>query len=210
MKGTLPNKARSLPRIPTNNAVNFPKFLTIYGCSVVRKQKTNLKYYHTPISCTRNFKDTQSKFYFPIFLSCFWVQEVTGDASAQDRDGNDLWLEMGIRKLICTAMQVEFNAQWSMGSSHSTQNWNSTTTSLEKSATWNFVKIHRQCRCYNLRDGHSRFNRRFWRQQTGEKRETEREREKRKEKQKKKKVYQKSDASSFWDELILLMRFAVT
>ena len=50
-----------------------------------------------------------------------------GNAHVQDTDGNDLRLKMGIRKLTCTVTQVESNAQWSLGSSHPNQNWNSTT-----------------------------------------------------------------------------------
>jgi len=79
-----------------------------------------------------------------IFLSCSWVQSVMGNAYAQDNDSNDLRLKMGIRTLICKVTQVETNAQWSWGSSHPNQNWKNTTTSLGKSATWNFMKSHRQ------------------------------------------------------------------
>jgi hypothetical protein len=157
IKGTLYNKAQSLPWIPTNSAVDFKKFLKIYGCSVIRKQKSNLKYCHTPISCTQNLKDPQSNF---IFLSFLWVQNVMGNSHAQNRDGKDLRHKMGIRTLICPVTQVESNAQWSMGLSHQNQNWNSMTSLEKKYPTWYLMEIHRQCSGYILTDGHNRFNKR--------------------------------------------------
>jgi hypothetical protein len=91
---------KSVVHLLDRNKINFLRSIVT---PLLGKRK-KLNYYNISISGTRNLNNRQINF---IFLSCLWVQGVTGISHAQNRDANDLHRKIWIRTSICIVTQVQ-------------------------------------------------------------------------------------------------------